>query len=80
VDSVPDPLLIRKSGSARNRTQDLWIRKQELWPLDHRAGHFNENNDSESVCFLPQAKGLEAPTLLGPPDRTNLDHCPGMEW
>jgi hypothetical protein len=24
VDPVPDPLLLRKSGSARNRTQDLW--------------------------------------------------------
>jgi hypothetical protein len=35
---VPDPLLLRKSGSAGNRTQDLWICKQELWPLDHRGG------------------------------------------
>jgi hypothetical protein len=25
-----------KSGSARNRTQDLWVCSQELWPLDHR--------------------------------------------
>jgi hypothetical protein len=31
VDPVPDPLLVRKSGRARNRTQ-------ELWPLDHRGG------------------------------------------
>jgi hypothetical protein len=29
VDPVPDPLL-RKSGSARNLTRDLWTRSQEL--------------------------------------------------
>jgi hypothetical protein len=34
VDPVPDPLLI-KSGSAGNRTQDLWIFSQKL---DHRGG------------------------------------------
>jgi hypothetical protein len=38
VDPVPDSLLLRKSGSARNRTRDLWICSQELWPLDHRGG------------------------------------------
>jgi hypothetical protein len=38
VDSVPDPLLLRKSGSAGNQTRDLWICNQELWPLDHRGG------------------------------------------
>jgi hypothetical protein len=30
VDPVPYPLLVRKSGSARNRTSDLWIFSQEL--------------------------------------------------
>jgi hypothetical protein len=25
VDPVPDPLLLRKSGSAGNRTRNLWI-------------------------------------------------------
>jgi hypothetical protein len=39
VEPVPDPLLLRKSGSAGNRTQDLGICSQELWPLDHRGGH-----------------------------------------
>jgi hypothetical protein len=29
VDPVPDPLLLRKSGSAENRTRDLWICSQE---------------------------------------------------
>jgi hypothetical protein len=32
------PTTLRKSGSARNRTRDLWICSQELWPLDHRGG------------------------------------------
>jgi hypothetical protein len=39
VNSVPDPLLLRKSGSAGNRIRDLRICSQELWPLDHRGGH-----------------------------------------
>jgi hypothetical protein len=30
VDPVPDPLLLRKSGSAGNRTRDLWIFSHEL--------------------------------------------------
>jgi hypothetical protein len=38
VDPVPDPLLLRKFGSAGNRTRDIWISSQELWPLDHRGG------------------------------------------
>jgi hypothetical protein len=38
VDPVPDSLLLRKCGSAGNRTQDLGICSQELWPLDHRGG------------------------------------------
>jgi hypothetical protein len=38
VDPVPDPLFLRKSGSAGNQTWDLWICSQELWPLDHRGG------------------------------------------
>jgi hypothetical protein len=39
VDPVPDPLLLRKSGRAVNRIQNLWICSQEPWPLDHRGGH-----------------------------------------
>ena len=40
VDPVPNPLLLRKSGSAGNRTRDLCICSQKLWPLDHRGGLF----------------------------------------
>jgi hypothetical protein len=39
VDSDPDTLHLRKSGSSRNRTRDLWICSKELWPLDHRGCH-----------------------------------------
>jgi hypothetical protein len=38
VDSVTDPILLRKSCSAGNRSRDLWICSQKLWPLDHRGG------------------------------------------
>jgi hypothetical protein len=38
VDPVPDPLLLRKSGSDGNRTRDLCSCSQKLWPLDHRGG------------------------------------------
>ena len=38
MDPVPDPLLLRKSGSVGNRTRDLSICSQKLWPLDHRGG------------------------------------------
>jgi hypothetical protein len=43
VDPVLDPLLIRKSGSSGNWTQDLWICSQELWPLDHRGFQYPPN-------------------------------------
>jgi hypothetical protein len=38
VHPVPDPFLLRKSGSAENRTRDLWICSQKLSPLDHSGG------------------------------------------
>jgi hypothetical protein len=38
VDPVPDPLLLRKPGSAWESNTDLLIFSQELWPLDHRGG------------------------------------------
>jgi hypothetical protein len=37
VDPVPDIQLLTKSCSAGNRTRNLWICSQELWPLDHRG-------------------------------------------
>jgi hypothetical protein len=48
VDPVPDPLLCRKSGSTGNRTGDLWVCSQELWPLDHRGGIHGYANQGEN--------------------------------
>jgi hypothetical protein len=41
VDLVPDPLILRESGSTGNRTQGLWTCNHELWPLDGRGGHIS---------------------------------------
>jgi hypothetical protein len=31
------PLLLIRTGRAGNRSRDLWICSQKLWPLDHRG-------------------------------------------
>jgi hypothetical protein len=51
MDPVPDPLLLRKSGSAGNRTRDLWVCSQELGPLDHRGSRNSENSNSKYGIF-----------------------------
>jgi len=33
------PFRENSHGWARNRTRDLMINSQRLWPLDHEAGH-----------------------------------------
>jgi hypothetical protein len=54
VVPVPDPLLLRKPGSAGNRTRDLWICNQKLRRLDHRGGLLRRNKPQfyvmTSVC------------------------------
>ena len=50
VDPVPDPLLLRKSGSAGNRTWDLCICSQKLWP--QRRLWMNEwMNEWMKICM-----------------------------
>jgi hypothetical protein len=49
MDPVPDPLLLRISGSAGNRTRVLWICSQELWSLDHRGIKHNKYNLAQSL-------------------------------
>jgi hypothetical protein len=57
-DSVPDPILLRKSGSAGNQNGDLWVYSQELWPLDHRGGLQSINWMIKSgYIFLSNIKG-----------------------
>jgi hypothetical protein len=43
MDHVPDPLLLRKFGGTGNRTRDLWVSNQELWPLDDRGCQASHN-------------------------------------
>jgi hypothetical protein len=45
MDSIPDQLLLRESGTACNRTRDLWVYSQDLWLLDHRGGSSNCNSN-----------------------------------
>jgi hypothetical protein len=49
VDPVPDPLLLRKSGSAGNRTRDLWVSSQELTTRLHRRSYW---------CYLSPINSL----------------------
>jgi hypothetical protein len=44
VDPVLEPLLLRKSGSAGNRTRDLRISSQKLWLLDRYSIYPNANH------------------------------------
>ena len=52
VDPIPDPLLLRKSGSAGNRTRDLCICNQKLWPLDHRGGRYMHYTKDKYQCSV----------------------------
>jgi hypothetical protein len=52
VDPIPDPLLLRKSGSSGNRTRDLWLCSQELWPQDHRGGQCKQLDWFILKCLL----------------------------
>jgi hypothetical protein len=53
VNSVTVPLLLTKSGSAGNRTRDLCICSQKLWPLDHRGCLSNKiRNNSREITTL----------------------------
>jgi hypothetical protein len=51
VDTAPDPLLLRKSCSAGNRSRGFWVCSQELWLLDHRGGLFI--TETLSSLFAP---------------------------
>ena len=52
VDPVPDPLLLRKSGSAGDRTRDLCICSQKLWPLDYRGGPVNVYRTPKAASWM----------------------------
>jgi hypothetical protein len=55
VDLVPEPLLLRKSGRAGNRSRVLWICSQKLWPLDHRYNNLQYIimwNPTKRQCYV----------------------------
>ena len=66
VDPVPDPLLLRRSGSAGNRTRDLCISSQKLWPPDHRGGRSGARRVNVVRCDV---------VSVTPTSQTHLDHC-----
>jgi hypothetical protein len=67
VDPVPDPLLLRKSGSAGNWTRHIWICSQELWPLDHRGDRQLLHRNTNCVVYLNVGV---VPPLSWPPEIT----------
>jgi hypothetical protein len=52
VDPVPNQSLLRKYGSARNRTRDFWVCSQELWPPDHRGGPIKSTIFKNTLIYL----------------------------
>jgi len=67
VDPVPDPLLLRKSGNAGDRTRDLRICSQKLWPPDHRGGRLNikPNETMQEKCVWGKVRSWVFPFLGG---------------
>jgi hypothetical protein len=63
LDHVPDPLLLRKSGSVGNRTRDHWVCRQELWPLDH--AEIYTNNSCGGVTKLEKINVRRHPNCSG---------------
>jgi hypothetical protein len=65
LDPVPDPIILRKSGSARNRTRDLWMCWQELWPLDHMSRTCSRSvkyTTTEVLFDIPRGKVFKSNT------------------
>jgi hypothetical protein len=72
VDPVPEPLLLRKSGRAGNRTRDLWIGS----PLDHRGGLiFNIVHSFFTLGFSPIIKRGTDAWLVSPYPPFRLKVC-----
>jgi hypothetical protein len=57
--------LFRASGLLR-----VWA----LFIVRHTKGHERTQRFGNWICFHPQMKGGETPTLLGPLERPNLNH------
>jgi hypothetical protein len=83
---IPDPLPLRKSGSAGNRTQDLCICSQKLWPLDHRGSPPTIYSPQKSLHYQldkrevgPRRRSVHGTKKqLSPPPLKSMPnlHCP----
>jgi hypothetical protein len=55
LDPVPEPLLLRKSGSAGNRTRDLWVYSLKLWPHICDIPHFHLDGCIKPILGLRES-------------------------
>jgi hypothetical protein len=69
VEPVPDPVILRKSGSARNRSWDLCICSQELWPLDPRLDILKTPIVTKTAYCLCMDSSLLQPVIVTVPKR-----------
>jgi hypothetical protein len=53
-------------------TQNYWV--FGLFPSSGILGTRKTQRFGNWICFRPQVRGEETPTLLGPLDRANLNH------
>jgi hypothetical protein len=70
VNPIPDLLLLRKSGSAGNRTRA----SEELWPLDHRGGLRSAVCQKMGVCCTPPKHILTSHSSVLPIQGVSASH------
>jgi hypothetical protein len=63
VDTVPDPLLLRKFGNAENVTRDIWIYSQELCPLTTEAVTYEIKNRFFVTIFEEKQRSYCMPAV-----------------
>jgi hypothetical protein len=50
MDPVAETVLLAQSGSAGNRTRDLWDCSQEVLPLDSRGGRSKDAGEQPQLA------------------------------
>jgi len=72
------PFRENSHGRARNRTRDLMISSQRLWPLDHDAGPFSERFGFKNATLCSWSVFL---CLVWIPEQRTSTHCaPLNDW
>jgi hypothetical protein len=86
VDHVPDPLHLRKAGSAGNRTRGLWVRSQELTTRPQRRPRHSPNYGNFVISMytaMPTEAQLSFSLPRGGPFRNYLQQLRltvGTKW